>query len=91
LTQQNKVTIKDLRNFLKKYMRAQDYDHMVSLIKRKEDFRLVFKLTQLIGETQHVVVSQTSGHFGLQFIPLSVASKPIPDILVPDTIVFVDR
>jgi hypothetical protein len=51
----------------------------------------MFKLTELIGEVQHVIIFTKSEHFGIQFIPRHIASEPMPDTLIPDTIVFVDK
>ena len=85
------VTIKDLREFLSTYMRPQDYERLKALLLSKKDFRLMFKLTELIGEVQHVIIFTKSEHFGIQFIPQHIASAPMPDTLIPDTIVFVDK
>lgn len=85
------VTIKDLKEFLSTYMRPQDYERLKALLLSKKDFRLMFKLTELIGEVQHVIIFTKNKHFGIQFIPRHIASAPMPDTLVPDTIVFVDK
>lgn len=91
MKEQSEITVNDLRDFLKTYMRPQDYDRLILLLCSKKDFRLMFKLTELIGEVQHLIIFTKNGHFGVQFIPQHIASAPLPDTLIPDTIVFVNK
>lgn len=85
------ITISDLRDFLKTYMRPQDYNRLTLLLASKKNFRLMFKLTELIGEVEHVIISIKNENFAIQFIPRHIASAPMPDTLVPDAIIFVDK
>lgn len=85
------VTIKDLREFLSTYMRPQDYERVIALLKHKKEFHLPFRLTQRIGEVEQIIIVNKNNNFAVQFIPESAASAPLPDTLVPDVIVFVDK
>lgn len=89
------ITIQDLREFLQMFMRPQDYERMILLLKHKKEFRLPFRLTQKIGEVEQVIIVNKNNNFAVQFIPESVASTPLSNILsdtlVPDVIVFVDK
>jgi len=95
VTDETKITINDLREFLQMFMRPQDYERMILLLKHKKEFRLPFRLIQKIGEVEQIIIVNKNNNFAVQFIPESVASAPMSDAmsdtLVPDVIVFVDK
>lgn len=88
---ESNITVKDLREFLQMFMRPQDYERLLLLLKYKKEFRLPFRLTQKINEVEQIIIVNKNNNFAVQFIPESVASAPLSDTLVPDVIVFVDK
>ena len=88
---ESNITVKDLREFLQMFMRPQDYERLLLLLKHKKEFRLPFRLTQRIGEVEQIIIVNKNNNFAVQFIPESVASAPLSDTLVPDVIGFVEK
>lgn len=73
------------------FLRPQDYERLSLALRSKKDFYLTFKLTEKINQVQDVIIFNKNNHFAVQFIPESVASAPLPDSVIPDVIVFVDK
>jgi hypothetical protein len=91
MQQENNITVQDVKEFLQMFLRPKDYALLLSNIRSRKDFYLMFKLTERIEQVQHVVVFNKNNHFAVQFIPDDVALAPMPDAIVPDVIVFVDK
>lgn len=91
MTLPEQITTQDLKEFLQMFLHESDYQRLVHNINRKGNFRLLFKLTQMVGEVQHVIVSNKQNFFSVQFIPHQIANAPLPSTIIPDVIVFVDK
>lgn len=73
------------------FLRPKDHALLLSNIRSKREFRFVFRLTQRIAEIEHVIICNKNNHFAVQFIPDDIALAPLPDSIVPDSIIFIDK
>jgi hypothetical protein len=96
MRQEEKITTQDLKEFLRAFMRPQDYDRLTLALKSKKEFCLPFKLIEKINHVQYVIISNKNNNFSVRFIPDEIASAHCSSVseladLVPDVIVFVDK
>lgn len=91
MQQEENITIQDLKEFLQMFLRPKDYSLLLANIRSKRDFRFVFRLTQRIAEIEHVIIFNKNNHFAVQFVPDDIALAPLPDVIVPDAIIFVNK
>lgn len=90
----NKITKRDLIEFLHEYLSVNDFNRVCHLARTNKKSRLLLRMTEKINDIEHLIVDISEDHLFFRFIPDHIACKPLSQLadadLIPDGIVFAE-
>lgn len=88
---QGEITVRDIHEFLYRFLRQRDYDQLIAVIESGRDFYFSFELTEKIEDIRNVIIFKKNNRFAIQFVPEGLESRINADSIAPDVVVFVNK